>query len=99
MSAFAAASVEQRGAISFVPTGMATVEALQNKYVLIGAPSESGLGQIATEATYHTLLAKGQVQRVGYLKSTLLTPIAGCESHFLVSLSTKSSLNNIVASI
>lgn len=84
MSAFAATATTAAasvGAISFVPTGTATtVEALQNKYVLIGAPSESGLGQIATEAMYHTLLANGQVERVGYLKSTLLTPIAGCES-------------------
>lgn len=88
MSEFAAsaASAEQRGALSFVPTGTATVEALQNKYVLIGAPSESGLGQIATEAIYHTLLPKGQIQRVGFLKSTLLTPIAGCESYSLAAL-------------
>lgn len=85
MSAFAATATTAAasvGAISFVPIGgtATTVEALQNKYVLIGAPSESGLGQIATEAIYHTLLANGQVERVGYLKSTLLTPIAGCES-------------------
>lgn len=54
---------------------------LQNKYVIVGAPSESGLGQIAVEAIYHVLKGKAQIQRVGYLQSPLLTPIAGCTSH------------------
>jgi hypothetical protein len=50
---------------------------LAHKYVMVGTPSESGLGQIAIEAIYHALLPGGSIKRVGYLNSSLLAPISG----------------------
>lgn len=52
---------------------------LAHKYVIVGTPSDSGLGQIAIEAIYHALLPGGSIKRVGYLHSSLLAPISGCK--------------------
>lgn len=81
MSSFVAGTVKQEEKnISFVPVDSnLDVSQLKDKYLVIGVPSESGLGQIAVEAMYHALLPSGAIRRIGYLKSHYLTPISGCK--------------------